>query len=142
MKKLGSIFSLCILVLIFNACSSNNSAGGAISPSGTLKVKYEIITSSPLTGRGAFYHVFTNGTGQQQTENTFTSGTTWVKEVIVTTDVRPYQPILGVGVEIQSAGNVTANIYVNNVLKATVTNPITGNGGNFFGSAGVSYLIN
>jgi len=115
-SKIKSIFVILTLVIIASSCSSNSNSTG-----GNFTLKYEIITSSPVTEAptGGFCSIlYTNGTQQVETGSSFSNGTTWTKEVTVTTPNRPFiaqlQPSgIFPGICLSAPGNVTCNIYVN-----------------------------
>jgi hypothetical protein len=106
----------------------------------TFTVKYEIITTQDILAvLGPTPIIYTNGTGQMETVNNFTSGKSWEKTVIVTITNRPLPLILfPEPIYLKSAGTVTGNIYINGTKKATVTNSTTNVGGIY----GATILLN
>jgi len=135
MKKTLSIITL-ITVLIgavtISGCSSGSSAGGQVNPNtlGTpFTLKYEIITSSPIVSNPASQGIgYTNGTQQTEFDNSFTSGSSWIKEITVTSTTRPFNTALVTGaITLNTPGTVTGNIYLNGNQVAHVVNPTTGN---------------
>lgn len=120
------------LALFFSASLSGCKKDSVSSSStrGNVTVKYEIVLSSPIAPDGGYPFVgYTNGTGQTEVAS-FTSGTTWSKEVKVTTDQRPLHLMFDPGVYIlASSGTITGNIYINGEKKATATNPSTSSNG-------------
>ncbi len=113
-----------VIALAISGCSSNNTAGGQVNPNtvGTpFTLKYEIISSSSITTPTTIQYI--NGTGQLEQDNSFTSGTTWSKEVTVTTSSRPFYVVLSTGLALNSTSTGTGNIYVNGNRVAHLENP-------------------
>jgi hypothetical protein len=147
MKDISNVVIFLILFLI-SSCSSNNTTGGQINPNsvGTpFTLKYEIIASSPfnppVTGLPGNFITYNNGTGQTEQDNNF-SGTTWTKEITVTTSNRPFISSLGTTLYFNVPGTMTGKIYVNGNLVANVQNPTQGGGSTYFSNIGMSYLVN
>ena len=143
--RLVLLFTISITIL---SCSSNNSTGGQINPNsvGTpFTLKYEIIASSPfnppITGLPGNFIIYKNGTGQTEQDNNF-SGTTWTKEITVTTTSRPFISSLGTTLYFNVPGTMTGNIYVNGNLVAHVQNPTQGGTSTYFSTISMSYLVN
>lgn len=140
MKKLLFLFTI-VFSLCLTSCSPDNPANTGTSTPFTLR--YEIITSSPivvpLTGTGITYE---NGTQQPETDNSFTSGTTWTREVTVTTPNRPFIAMLITGLNLSAPGTIIGRIYVNGTQVANVQNPtqVQGTSGNN-GVVSMSYNI-
>ena len=141
-SKINSIFVILTLVILISSCSNDSN-----STSGNFTLKYEIITSSQVTADplGGFTTIaYTNGTGQIITDYSFVSGTTWTKEVTVTTPNRPFVaslvPITG-GVYLNAPGTVTSNLYVNGVRVAQSINPTNSTGGFNAGNYTLMYNI-
>jgi hypothetical protein len=144
---LATIF-LYLISFGISSCSSNNTAGGQVNPNsvGTpFTLKYEIIASSPfnppVTGLPGNSIVYRNGTGQTGQDNNF-SGTTWTKEITVTTTNRPFISSLGTTLYFNVPGTMTGKIYVNGNLVANVQNPTQGGGSTYISTIGMSYLVN
>jgi hypothetical protein len=124
---LGTIF-LYLISFGISSCSSNNTTGGQVNPNTIVSpftVKYEIITSSPIVVNQSNTSIgYVNGTGQLQFDNSFTSGTTWTKEINVTTPSRPFNIALNsLGSLILTPGTATGKIYINGNQVANVVNP-------------------
>lgn len=123
MKKLLLSSLLLFIVVIFNSCSSNNTAGGQVNPNtvGTpFTLKYEIITPSSISttppAAGASSIQYTNATGQLEMDvslTSLTSGTTWTKEIVVTTSNRPFPAVMYAQLFLNTSGTAIGNIYVN-----------------------------
>ena len=137
---------VCILIIFtFTSCSKNESTS---STSSNFTIKYEIVCDKSIVTtlfNQPFLPtiVYTNGTAQVETANTFTSGTSWSKTITVTDNRRPF--IISLGAEnlaLISAGNVTSNIYINGVKKATATNPTTSAGNLNIGIVNLNYSVN
>ena len=133
---LGTIF-LILISFGISSCSSNSTAGGQVNPNavGTpFTLKYEIITSSPAVSNPASQGIgYTNGTQQTEFDNSFTSGSSWIKEINVTSTTRPFNTALVSGpgsITLSAPGTVTGNIYINGNQVAHVVNPTNGNIGN------------
>ena len=148
MKKL--FYSAAVITaLLMSSCTPDTPVNTGTSSPFTLK--YEIITSSPIFAfAGNTYPTisYANGTQQNETDNSFTSGTTWTKEVIVTTPNRPFYAtctaITGAlpSIVITNPGTVTSNIYINGVQVAHVVNPTTSSSLGNYANVGMSYLVN
>jgi hypothetical protein len=135
MKK---IFSIIFLYTFLSSCTPDNPT---TPPSGAVTVKYEIILSSPLFQLAPNVPTpsisYTNATAQGEIANNFNYGSTsWTKTVNITA-TRPvaiglacFSPLY-----LNTAGTMTANIYVNGVVKATQTNPTQNNSGLYSGGA-------
>jgi hypothetical protein len=126
-SKIKSILVILTLIILTASCSNDSN-----STSGNFTLKYEIITSSSIVASplGSFTTIFyTNGTGQGVTDYSFVSGTTWTKEVTVTTPNRPFiaslNPLSSGGVYLSAPGTVTSNLYVNGVRVSQSVNPTT-----------------
>jgi len=149
MKKLILSLFLLFTVVIFNSCSSGTTAGGQVNPNtvGTpFTLKYEIITSSPvvLLNNSAPIVAFVNSTGQLEQDNSFTSGTTWTKEITVTTSNRPFYVVLNTvinNINISAPGTSIGNIYVNGRQVAHVENPTISGGGINSALVQMSYYV-
>ncbi len=135
MKPLILLLTL-IFGIAFFSCSTNNSAGGGVSPNqvGTpFTLKYEIISSQPIlfgVNPGESYPIifYTNSTQQGETDNSFISGTIWSKTITVTTPNRPFNALLQIMnplVYLSSPGTLTGNLYVNGNKVAHLTNSTT-----------------
>lgn len=95
-------------------------------------IKYELITSQEVAPpQNPFPLIqYTNGTGQPEIATNFSSGKTWDKTVTVTGTTRPFIIMFyPEGIFLKAAGTVTGNIYINGVIKATVTNSTSFFGG-------------
>ena len=143
MKQLSVI--LLLIIFTFTSCSKNEGTG---STSSNFTIKYEIVCDKPIITT-LFDQPFlptiayTNGTAQVETANTFTSGTTWSKTITVTDNRRPFIiSFAAVDLALSSAGNVTGNIYINGVKKATATNPTTSAGNLNIGIVNMNYSVN
>jgi len=129
MKKTVNLILLLLgSVFLLNSCYSNNTAGGQVNPNtvGTpFTLKYEIITSSPIVVNQSNSSIgYLNGTGQLQFDNSFSIGTTWTKEITVTTPNRPLNITLStLGSLLLTPGTATGNIYINGTQVAHVVNP-------------------
>lgn len=142
-RTIKSILVITSAVLLSVSCkkSSSNTSN---STSGNFTLKYEIIaTSSIVRLNGAFPSItYENGTQAPETDNSFTSGTTWSKELTVTTPNRPFEAILTTSIGLSSPGTVTANIYVNGTIVSHSTNPTTAAAGNqYFAVVSMNYWI-
>lgn len=126
MKKLFCILFVITTSLLFGCTPDSPASSGTSSP---FTLKYEITTSVPVTIIGGVTSSFsyTNGTGQSQTDQTFTSGSSWTKELTVTTPNRPFMASLSGAVILSASGTATGKIYVNGVEVASVTNSSSGN---------------
>jgi len=138
MKKV--ILFTTLVILITSCKKSNNSINTSTSTNGNFTLKYEVITSSPITQNSSFQ--FENATQQNEWDYNFTSGTTWTKEVTVTTPNRPFSAILVGGATIGVPGTVISNIYVNGNQVAHVTNQATQQGLGIYGATiWMQYII-
>lgn len=119
MKKI--FYSIFVFsAIIFFSCTPENQVNTGTPAPFTLK--YEITTSVPIEFiPGTSVITYYNGTGQQERE-TFTSGTTWTKEVTVTTPNRPFMAFLVGGVTLSTSGTATGKLYVNGREVASQTN--------------------
>lgn len=141
MKRIFIILCGYIFIVSCSKSSTNSS-----SPS-SLKIKYEMIFSSPLTsyppnviGPGAIFRItYMDSVGMGvQTYPTLT-GTSWNKDVSIVTKSRP----IDLGFEttqfyLSAKGTIISNIFVNNVLWKTRTDTTTNlstNGINYFKAA-------
>ena len=140
--------SLFFMVVIFNSCRSGSSAGGQANPNGSVTIKYEIVLSSPLipltpTAPTPVQILYNNSTAQNEFAYDFNYGTSsWTKTFNLTAS-RPCWASLECndGLFMNTAGAVTANIYINGVVKATQTNPTQVASGLYFGIVQLNYLI-
>jgi len=139
-------FLVAIITILMSSCTPDNPA----TPSnGAVTVKYEIILSSPLipispTIIQPVQIIYKNGTAQDEYAYNFNYGSqSWTKTVNWTA-IRPYQTVLASaqGLCMNTAGTITANIYINGVVKATQTIPTQNysNGINC-GSVSMFYVI-
>ena len=114
---------LLISVCFINSCTPNSPTNTGTPTPFTLK--YEIITSSPIVSNPTSQEIgYTNGTGQVEFDNSFNSGTTWTKEITVTTPTRPFNiALVSNGTLILTPGTATGNIYINGNQVAHVVNP-------------------
>jgi hypothetical protein len=155
MKKVFLSSLLFLNIVIFNNCSSNNTAGGQVNPNtigSPFTVKYEIISSSPMiTSNGSNIGVmYMNASGQEEISQDLVSGsTTWSKTLNITTSSRPLQIIFSPGggggvVYLASQGNVTLNMYINGSLKGSITNgsQLLSGGINLCSSLLLQYVVN
>ena len=153
MKTVKIFFILTLLFVIsitIFSCSSNNSTGGQVNPNNVgspFTLKYEIITSSTIVAGpgGNFGTIFyENGSNQPEIDNSFTSGTTWTKQVTVTTSNRPFLALLQVSnsIYMSAPGTVIGNIYVNGNRVAHVENPTISSGTINGAIVVISYQIN
>jgi len=139
-KNIKSIILFTTLVILIASCKKSNSSNTSNSTIGNFTLKYEVITSSPITQSSTFQ--FENATQQNEWDYNFTSGTTWTKEVTVTTPNRPFSAILVGGATIGVLGTVTSNIYVNGNQVAHVTNQATQQGLGIYGATiWMQYII-
>ena len=83
-------------------------------------MKYEIITPSSISttppAAGASSIQYTNATGQLEMDvslTSLTSGTTWTKEIVVTTSNRPFPAVMYAQLFLNTSGTAIGNIYVN-----------------------------
>ena len=131
MKKLF-YSAVVITALLVSSCSPDTPVNTGTSSPFTLR--YEIITSSPIVSNPASQGIgYTNGTQQTEFDNSFTSGSSWIKEITVTSTNRPFNTALVTGpgsITLSAPGTVTGNIYLNGNQVAHVVNPTTGNIGN------------
>ena len=150
MKTMKLFFDLTFLfftsITIFS-CSSNNTAGGQVSPNGSVTVKYEIILSSPLTpisptSTQPVQILYNNSTAQNEFAYDFNYGTsTWTKTFNLTASRPCFASLESDGLYMSTPGTVTANIYVNGVVKATQTNPTQVVSGIYFAIVQLNYFI-
>ena len=143
MKKLLLIITA---TLLFISCKKSDDTSDNSRISGNITVKYEIITTSNVTTSRDFPQtgiMYTNGTGQPEFLNNFTSGRNWTKTVTINTNQRPVLLNLRSGnfVIITSSGSITGNIYVNDKKVVTVTNPTTSGGSIHFGFVVLTHTI-
>ena len=138
MKKLILLMFTAVMLI---GCEKSKDASDDTNKSFT--VKYEIITTqdiSPVLGPTPI--IYTNGTGQMETVNNFTSGKLWEKTVTVTTTNRPLPLILfPEPIYLKSAGTVTGNIYINGTKKATLTNSTTNTAGIYVATILLNYQV-
>jgi hypothetical protein len=140
MKK---IFSIILLYTFLSSCTPDNPT---TPPSGAVTVKYEIILSSPLIPLAPTLATplinYTNGTAQNESVYDFNYGSSsWTKTVNITA-TRPFPTTLqSAALYISTAGTITANIYVNGVIKATQTNQTQNSSGRHFGSVQLVHFI-
>lgn len=146
--KIINLLVICLFISLLS-CSKDNTTNNSIKSPFT--VKYELICSSSIQtnflGQQAFIPEigYTNGTGQNELSNSFTSGTTWSKTITVTDSRRPLTLFFGVNKMILSAaGKVTGNIYIDGKLNATVTNPTIneGTGTLHIGICNMNFTVN
>ena len=125
MKRIMNLLALVAISMTVFSCTKG---GSSSSTNGTFTLKYEVITSSPIVTNTTFgtpKFTYENGTQQPETDNSFTTGTTWTKTITVTTTTRPYEAILTSGTNpvcLGAAGTVTSNIYVNGAQVAHAVN--------------------
>ncbi len=139
-SKIKSIFVIFTLIILTASCSNDSN-----STSGNFTLKYEIITSSPVVAlNGAFTSIlYENGTQAPEFDYSFISGTTWSKQLNVTTPNRPYQAILltSQGIGLSAPGTVTAKIYVNGTVVSQSTNPTNTVVNQHYAVVSMNYLI-
>ena len=141
MKICYSVFTLLTAILITVGCSKNNSSSNSTSSNPV--IKYEIITSVPVTNTsalGAISLMYLNGTDQWESTG-FSSGTSWTKEFNITTSSRPFTCQFNGRVSLVSPGSVTCNIYVNGEQKAHNENAATATGGMYYVAVSPFYII-
>lgn len=137
-NKAISFLAVIAISITFLSCSK--SGGGSSSTSGNFTLKYEIKTSSPIKNPVSISYM--NGTAQLETDNSFTSGTTWSKTITVTTTNRPFQAVLpATSIDFNTPGNVIGNIYINGNQVAHVENPTTSSSGTIYGIVQLFYLV-
>ncbi len=146
MKKILLNFFLLFIIAIFSSCSSGTSAGGQVNPNGSVTVKYEIILSSPLipiTPTAPTPQIlYNNSTAQREFANDFNYGSsTWTKTFNLTASRPCLASLTCNGLYMNTSGTVTANIYINGVVKATQTNPTQGSSGIYGAIVELNYAI-
>lgn len=148
-KTTCNIFSavalLMLALLTFTRCKKDDKT---IPRGGQTILKYELVSSVPfqsVLGGPSLNITYTNATGNLQNEQLIVTGTTWTKTVEFTSSQRPiviyFNPA---GNTNATTGTVTANIYENNVIKAsTVFNIFSGQavGIGIFGGIPISYVL-
>lgn len=125
-KTTCNIFSavalLMLALLTFTGCKKDDKS---IPRRGQIILKYELVSSVPflqgVAGLPGLNINYTNATGNWQNEQPIVTGrTTWTKTVEFTSSQRPigiyFSPT---GFTNGTTGTVTANIYENNVIKAS-----------------------
>lgn len=128
-KPTCNIFSavalLMLALLTFTGCKKDDKS---IPRPGPIILKYELVSSVPfqrvpfeiIPGGPSLIMNYTNATGNLQPEQPIVTGTTWTKTVEFTSSQRPigiwFHPT---GYTNGTTGTVTANIYENNVIKAS-----------------------
>jgi hypothetical protein len=138
MKKLLLILITSVMII---GCEKSKDASDDTNK--TFTVKYEIITSQDISPPfGDIPIMYTNGTGQIETVNNFSTGKSWEKTVTVTTTTRPLPLILFPDpISLKSAGTVTGNIYINGIKKATLTNSTTNTAGIYVATILLNYQV-
>lgn len=94
-------------------------------------IKYEITTTSPVDPMTNSYVTkvwYIDETGNTGT-GTFTSGTLWEKTVKLTTKDRTVLRLRSDAIFLQSSGSATAKIFVDGVLKVSISGPTATYGG-------------
>jgi len=125
-KTTCNIFSavalLMLALLTFTGCKKDDKS---IPRRGQIILKYELVSSVPFQSipgvtSWSLAMLYTNATGNFQDERPTVTGTTWTKTVEFTSSQRPITIYFNpVGYTNGTTGTVTANIYENNVIKAS-----------------------
>jgi hypothetical protein len=129
-----NLLIIALITFSITACTPDDPANTGTSSPFTLKYEY-VLTSPALNGPlNSQTFIYTNATGQVETGPRINDGDmSWSKTITVTTSTRPLIVQLGqTTMQIRSAGSVTANIYINGVLKASSNNPSINNNGFFY----------
>jgi hypothetical protein len=140
MKKIFSI------ILLYTFLSSFTPDNPTTPSTGAVTVKYEIILSSPLIQLAPTLAtptiIYKKSTALDESVYDFNYGSSsWTKTVNITA-TRPFPTTLqSTTLYISTAGTITANIYVNGVIKATQTNQTQNSSGINFGLVSLVYFV-
>ncbi len=135
MKRHITLFVIFFSFLAFSCKKSSNNQ---------FNVKFEVVSSSPITNPTTTILIKT-GLASSETFTNFTSGSSlWSKVYLLETAYRPIDLLFNVSTfYVATNSTATFNIYVNDVLQSTKTVSSTTSGGQIMiAPTAINYTIN